>query len=45
MSEIKEQSVDAVKMCEEKYPETTKEFKKILKENQNIILRMILGRK
>ena len=36
MSEIKEQSVDAVKFCEEKYPETTKEFKKILKEQYEI---------
>ena len=30
MSEINEQSFDPIKMCEERYPETTKEFKKIL---------------
>jgi len=29
MSEIKEQTFDPIKMCEEKYPETTIEFKKI----------------
>ena len=39
MSEIKEQSVDAVKLCEEKYPETTKEFKKILKEQYEILIK------
>ena len=31
MSEVKEQPIDAVKLCEEKYPETTKEVTKILK--------------
>ena len=30
MSEDKDQQLDPVKMCEEKYPETTKEFKRIL---------------
>jgi len=33
MSEDKELPIDPIKMCEEKYPETTREFKKILKEN------------
>ena len=32
MSEEKAQFSEAVKKCEELYPETTKEFKKILKE-------------
>jgi hypothetical protein len=39
MSEIKETTIDPVKMCEEKYPETTKEFKKILKEQYELFCR------
>lgn len=30
------EQIDPVKMCEEKYPETTSEFKKILKEQYQI---------
>lgn len=43
MSEVKEQPIDAVKLCEEKYPETTKEFKKILKEQYEIFCRKQLN--
>ena len=39
MSEEKEQTIDPIKMCEEKYPETTREFKKILKEQYEIFCR------
>ncbi len=39
MSENREQQIDPVKLCEEKYPETTKEFKKILKEQYEIFCR------
>ena len=43
MSEEKEQTIDPIKMCEEKYPETTKEFKKILKEQYEIFCRKQLN--
>jgi len=43
MSENKEQPIDPVKMCEEKYPETTKEFKKILKEQYEVFCRKQLN--
>lgn len=43
MSELKEQTFDPIKMCEEKYPETTKEFKKILKEQYEIFCRKQLN--
>ena len=43
MSEDKEQSIDPVKFCEEKYPETTKEFKKILKEQYEMFCRKQLN--
>ena len=39
MSEDKEQQIDPIKFCEEKYPETTREFKKILKEQYEIFCR------
>lgn len=39
MSEVKEQPIDPIKFCEEKYPETTKEFKKIFKENYETFCR------
>jgi hypothetical protein len=43
MSENREQQIDPVKLCEEKYPETTKEFKKILKEQYEIFCRKQLN--
>ena len=43
MSENKEQTFDPIKMCEEKYPETTKEFKKILKEQYEVFCRKQLN--
>lgn len=43
MSDIKEQIIDPIKMCEEKYPETTKEFKKILKEQYEIFCKKQLN--
>jgi hypothetical protein len=43
MSEDREQPIDPIKMCEEKYPETTKEFKKILKEQYEIFCRKQLN--
>jgi hypothetical protein len=43
MSENKELPIDPIKMCEEKYPETTKEFKKILKEQYEIFCRKQLN--
>jgi len=43
MSEDKEQQMDPIKMCEEKYPETTREFKKILKEQYEIFCRKQLN--
>ena len=43
MSENREQPIDTVKMCEEKYPETTKEFKKILKEQYEVFCRKQLN--
>lgn len=43
MLETKEQTFDPIKMCEEKYPETTKEFKKILKEQYEIFCRKQLN--
>jgi hypothetical protein len=43
MSETKEQTFDPIKMCEEKYPETTKEFKKILKEQYEVFCRKQLN--
>jgi hypothetical protein len=43
MSEQKEQTNDPIKMCEEKYPETTKEFKKILKEQYEVFCRKQLN--
>jgi len=36
MSSEKNQPIPAVKMCEEKYPETTAEFKKILREQYEL---------
>lgn len=39
MSEEREQQIDPIKMCEERYPETTKEFKKILKEQYEVFCR------
>lgn len=33
---MSEQQISAIKLCEEKYPETTAEFKKILKEQYEI---------
>ena len=36
MNEDKNLPIDPIKMCEEKYPETTKEFKKILTEQYEI---------
>jgi len=43
MSENREQQIDPVKLCEEKYPETTKEFKKIIKEQYEIFCRKQLN--
>lgn len=43
MSEEKEQQFDPIKLCEEKYPETTREFKKILKEQYEIFCRKQLN--
>jgi hypothetical protein len=43
MSENREQQIDPVKLCEEKYPETTKEIKKILKEQYEIFCRKQLN--
>jgi hypothetical protein len=43
MSEDKELTVDPIKMCEEKYPETTKEFKRILKEQYEVFCRKQLN--
>jgi hypothetical protein len=39
MSEDKELPIDPIKFCEEKYPETTREFKKILKEQYEVFCR------
>ncbi len=36
MSTEKSQPISAVKACEERYPETTAEFKKILKEQYEL---------
>ncbi len=36
MSTEKSQTISAVKACEERYPETTAEFKKILKEQYEL---------
>lgn len=36
MSTEEKTQVDAVKYCEEKYPETTKEFKKILRDQYEL---------
>jgi hypothetical protein len=43
MSEDKVQPTSAIKQCEEKYPETTAEFKKILKEQYEIFCRKQLN--
>ena len=39
MSEDKVTTLSPVKLCEEKYPETTAEFKKILKEQYEVFCR------
>ena len=39
MSEEKNTQIDPVKKCEEMYPEMTKEFKKILKDNYELFCR------
>jgi hypothetical protein len=43
MSEDKVQPISAIKQCEEKYPETTAEFKKILKEQYEIFCKKQLN--
>jgi hypothetical protein len=43
MSEDKVQPTSAIKQCEEKYPETTAEFKKILKEQYEIFCKKQLN--
>ncbi len=43
MSEEKVQTMDPIKMCEEMYPETTKEFKKILKEQYEVFCKKQLN--
>lgn len=43
MSEEKLQTIDPIKMCEEMYPETTKEFKKIVKEQYEVFCRKQLN--
>jgi Nucleotide modification associated domain 1 len=43
MKENLEQNIDPIKLCEEKYPEMTKEFKKILKEQYEIFCRKQLN--
>ncbi len=43
MSEDKVQPASAIKQCEEKYPETTAEFKKILKEQYEIFCKKQLN--
>lgn len=43
MSEEKSQFSEAVKKCEELYPETTKEFKKILKEQYELFCKKQLN--
>lgn len=43
MAEEKPQQTDAVKQCEEMYPEMTKEFKKILKDQYDLFCRKQLN--
>lgn len=43
MAEEKPQTIDAIKQCEEMYPEMTKEFKKILKDNYELFCRKQLN--
>lgn len=43
MAESTSESKSAVKLCEEKYPETTAEFKKILKEQYEIFCKKQLN--
>jgi len=43
MSEDKVQPTSVIKQCEEKYPETTAEFKKILKEQYEIFCKKQLN--
>jgi hypothetical protein len=43
MSEDKQVQLSVVKQCEEKYPETTAEFKKILKEQYEVFCRKQLN--
>jgi hypothetical protein len=43
MNEDKDLPIDPIKMCEEKYPETTREFKKILKEQYEVFCRKQLN--
>jgi hypothetical protein len=43
MSEDKETQLSPVKQCEEKYPEMTSEFKKILKEQYDLFCRKQLN--
>jgi len=43
MSDEKLQPIDPIKKCEELYPEMTKEFKKILKDNYELFCRKQLS--
>lgn len=43
MSEEKNQPIDPIKQCEEMYPEMTREFKKILKDNYELFCRKQLN--
>ncbi len=43
MSEEKNQPIDPIKECEAMYPEMTKEFKKILKDNYELVCRKQLN--
>lgn len=43
MAEVKNEISPAVKECEEKYPETTKEFKKIMREQYELFCKKQLN--
>lgn len=42
MTKNKEKMIDSVKLCEEKYPQTAEEFKKIINEQYEIFCKKML---